>query len=94
MTLKNGLNNLKRNSMAQIPTAEEYIEQYPYVDAFLSSAQGHQVLKDFMIGFAKMHVEAALKAAYENIEYTEVDSSVPYVVEDSILNSYPLTNIK
>jgi hypothetical protein len=41
-----------------------------------------------------MHVEAALKAAYENIEYTEVDSSVPYVVEDSILNSYSLENIK
>jgi hypothetical protein len=44
--------------------------------------------------FAKLHVEAALKAAYDNIEYTTVDSSVPYVVEKSILNSYPLTNIK
>ena len=50
--------------------------------------------EEMMIEFAKLHVEAALKSAYENIEYTEVDSSVPYVVEDSILNAYSLTNIK
>jgi hypothetical protein len=60
-------------------------------DTHIGSAHA---IKRAMIEFAKIHVEEALKAAYDNIEYTTVDSSVPYVVEESILNSYPLTNIK
>ena len=80
--------------MTQIPTAEEFLMKEELVDT-LEYKQGYlNNVKNYMIAFAKMHVEAALKAAYENIEYTEVDSSVPYVVEDSILNSYPLSNIK
>jgi hypothetical protein len=39
-----------------------------------------------MIEFAKLHVEAALNAACTSDGY-EID-------EESILNSYPLTNIK
>jgi hypothetical protein len=76
--------------MEKIPTAKAFYQNYieennhdPNLD-----------IEEMLIEFAKLHVEAALKAAYENIEYTEVDSSVPYVVEDSILKSYPLTNIK
>ena len=39
-----------------------------------------------MIEFAKLHVEAALNAACTSDGY-EID-------EESVLNSYPLTNIK
>lgn len=33
--------------------AEEYIKGHPYVDSFLSSAQGYEVLVSFMVAFAK-----------------------------------------
>jgi hypothetical protein len=43
-----------------------------------------------MIEFAKMHVEAALKKADNHAKmYNETVN-----IKDSILNSYPLTNIK
>jgi len=74
--------------MKQIPTAEEFLKECQ------SNPHKGWSTRKAMIEFAKLHVEAALKAAYDNIEYTEVDSSVPYVVEESILNSYPLENIK
>jgi hypothetical protein len=53
-------------------------------------------LKDAMIEFARLHVEAALKAAVINgelthIKYTENDYCID---EKSIINSYPLENIK
>ena len=77
--------------MEKIPNARRVY--YKVTGCILESHHKPDIEKA-MIEFAKLHVEAALKAAYENIEYTEVDSSVPYVVEDSILNSYPLSNIK
>jgi hypothetical protein len=70
-----------------IPTAKEFWNESCKNDELKSPA-------DIMIEFAKLHVEAALKEAYKNIEYTDADSSVLYVVEDSILNAYPLENIK
>jgi hypothetical protein len=33
--------------------AEFYIKEHPYVDSFLSSAQGYEVLITFMIDFSK-----------------------------------------
>lgn len=53
-------------------------------------------IAEYMIEFAKMHVEAALKLASENaenkwIKYTEHDYEID---KNSILNAYPLTNIK
>jgi len=87
----------------KIPTAEEIMiniaNEHSYEtwgELMYDTHEHSQILytKETMIEFAKLHVEAALKAAYNNIEYTTVDSSVPYVVEESILNSYPLTNIK
>jgi hypothetical protein len=85
-----------------IPTAEEWLLNHKELSKYdvAEHDEGGYLgvnednLYKIMIEFAKLHVEAALKAAYENIEYTEVDSSVPYVVKDSILNSYPLENIK
>ncbi len=55
--------------------------------------------KTAMIEFAKLHVEAALKAASEKaeIKYIEPDGCATgdyYDIDkDSILNSYPLENI-
>lgn len=60
-------------------------------------------IPDAMIEFAQMHVEEALKAADEKATVTPIDyekisegSFRPIwgVDGDSILNSYPLTNIK
>ena len=53
-------------------------------------------ITDIMVEFAAIHVEAALKSASENAEmkwvkYTEHDYEID---KDSILNSYPLSNIK
>jgi hypothetical protein len=56
-----------------------------------------------MIEFAKLHVEAALKAAGENAKITErkkvIDNTggyirIPTIYKKHILNSYPLENIK
>jgi hypothetical protein len=79
----------------QIPTAEEYcnghlgFEQYPTDTPY------------FMIEFAKLHVEAALKAASEKatIKYeyegnTGSEYYSEYVNSSSILNAYHLDNIK
>jgi hypothetical protein len=86
--------------MEKIPTAEEFIVIYN------SSPQKDSL----MVAFAKMHVEAALKAASENsyVEYIDLDTKEIFdytdVITDdnvgadvnkkSILNSYPLENIK
>lgn len=93
-----------------IPTAEEFA---------LENMQGTdlQEIERALIGFAKIHVEAALQAANKNkkielfvrpdrkgAKYKKVESGENYdifgtiqmwkVNKDSILNSYPLTNIK
>ena len=46
-----------------------------------------------MIEFAKLHVEAALYVASERADLTD-NGRFPYVDKASILNSYPLSNIK
>jgi len=51
----------------------------------------------FMIEFAKIHVEEALKAASEKAELDgDEGSNFDYIIVDkeSILNSYPESNIK
>jgi len=58
-------------------------------------------VEKLMIEFAKLHVEAALKEASKKAEcctdaivdlgHTIIEA---YVEKDSILNAYPLTNIK
>jgi len=46
---------------------------------------------DILIEFAKMHVQAALKAASKNAMGVHCTD---YIDPDSILDAYPLTNIK
>lgn len=101
--------------MEKIPTAKEFCEKkFKEINPATSWIDFN---KEVMIEFAKLHVEAALKEASENvklIEYgcsdfrvTDEDAPNPYFIsgyfgedsqikisEDSILNSYPLENIK
>ena len=53
--------------------------------------------KEAMIEFAKLHVEEALKEASEKADYiTDGQEHITdiWIDKDSILNSYPLENIK
>ncbi len=85
----------------KLPTAEEF-----FLKMYLPNASDedrklwlacNELAKDsiqIMIEFAKLHVMAALKEASEKaicIEYMEGEYDVK---TDSILNSYPLSNIK
>ena len=88
--------------MKTIQTAEEFFLNNYFNDSisqedkklWLETNEQAQKSLNIMIEFAKLHVEKALELAYNNIEYTLEDSTVPYVVEDSILNAYTLDNIK
>jgi hypothetical protein len=94
--------------MKDLPTAEEFIEQYLRGDRVhddINKVVDEEEAIEAMIEFAKLHVEAALKEASDNAEadYTyEVFGGEFYdqpiyryfVKKDSILNSYPLENIK
>lgn len=73
------------------PTAEEFKRMHPkYVTNEVS-------VETLMIEFAKMHVEAALKEASDNVDYeTDGQEHITdvWIDKDSILNSYSLDNIK
>ena len=89
-----------------IPTAEEFLQN--------SNKTTFDAIEKTMIEFAKLHVQAALKAADDNsIMYKDLgegeDGELCCVLEktfydiydnpilisaDSILNAYPLENIK
>ncbi len=72
-------------------TAEEFLKS--------KGLGGYQQFDGVLQEFAKLHVEEALKAASEKakIEYIEPDGCATWwfyqIDKDSILNSYPLTNI-
>ena len=91
--------------MENIPTAEEFLnKQQENVSNFEFD------IRDVMIEFAKLHVTAALKATSDNVEVTNVgDGSSSFSINGeplfsvngsplfsttSIINSYPLENIK
>jgi hypothetical protein len=78
----------------QIPTAEQFLNRD-------ESGVFNQVdIAQAMIEFAKLHVEAALKAASEKAEtlyephWSGEQEGSTCIDKDSILNAYPLTNIK
>lgn len=80
--------------MGEIPTALEFMK---------ANISNVKYLQEIMIEFAKLHVEAALKAASEKATVTPIDHEeisegsfrpIWGVDDDSILNSYPLENIK
>ncbi len=73
-----------------VSTAEEILSKK---FSELKSSFALNDVKDCMIEFAKMHVEAALYIASERADLTD-NGSFPYVDKRSILNSYPLDKIK
>lgn len=90
--------------MSNIPTAEEFVEKtnlYSHKDDAGDKVYYDNHTHTLMIEFAKLHVETALKEASKKAEccadaivdlgHTIIEA---YVEEDSILNAYPLTNIK
>ena len=88
--------------MEQIPTAKDYISKNltDFWEGGKAQYNGEDVEKT-MIEFAKLHVEAALKQASEEAKITYDYSGNTgseycdeFVDKDSILNSYPLENIK
>jgi hypothetical protein len=79
--------------MEKIPTAEEFLIINDDKDFRLSMSGTY--VSEMMIEFAKMHVEAALKAASENADTKDVPYTDDIEVDkDSILCSYPLDKIK
>jgi hypothetical protein len=78
--------------MERLPTAEEFYHQA------INDATIGDDITDLMNSYAKLHVEAALKAASENAKI--IDVGIDYAIEEwvvdksSILKSYPLENIK
>lgn len=88
--------------MKQLPTAEELITKvanehsYETWGEMMYDTHEHSQIeytREAMIEFAKLHVEAALKAASET-EVLYLRNGNAYTDEKAIINSYPLTNIK
>lgn len=87
-----------------IPTAEEFLKQVSPNDEFglrinLGNSKKH--IHEIMCRFAKLHVESALQSASKNAKRKKVYNGHPQrlivkrvIDKESILNAYPLTNIK
>ena len=71
--------------MKKIPTVKEFMQ---------GKAFSIPSIENMIIEFAKLHVEAALKAASKGVKQFPVRVNEMGFCEDSILNSYPLDNIK
>ena len=89
--------------MAKIPTAETFFLNTYFSDSisdddkrlWLECNRQAKESVQIMIEFAKLHVEAALKAASEKATvYADEGGYSEFVDEQSILNSYSLDNIK
>lgn len=79
---------LETGATKGVPTARDFI--LANKDRFEKTS-----VDQWLIEFAKLHVEAALKAALEDSP-TGSSTDIPSYdeVEDAILNAYPLENIK
>lgn len=78
----------------QIPTSEEFIREKYKILSQTNNEFSEEIDEDslkaateWQIEFAKLHVEAALKDAANSGYWSKS-------MEQAILNSYPLTNIK
>jgi len=78
-----------------LPTAEEFLSNTSMLNKklFPKKERDFDQAVDRMKEFAKLHVEAALNKASKEAQLTG-DGLYEWVDEDSILNAYPLTNIK
>ena len=84
MDLLKNLNNMN------VPTAEEFLIRENLPIDILSGDD----INFAMIEFAKLHVEAALKEASEKAEWKGYTLAAVEICNYSILDAYPLENIK
>ena len=82
--------------MSKIPTVKEFLKDRPWKNGMNLQERIHES----MIEFAKLHVEACKEeylqkafGRYMNHAFDKYPTRVP-IDEDSILNAYPLENIK
>ena len=76
--------------MSKIPTAEEICNK----QFFGFKGELWVGVHKAMVEFARLHVEAALKEANRKVIVTYYYDEGIRVNKDSILNAYPLTNIR
>ena len=82
---------LNSYNMKQLPTAQELLQTKG-----IGGVQA-KTISEWMIEFTKLHVEAALRSAAENagVNWNGAGSDLDALVDkQSILNAYPLDNIK
>ena len=84
-------------------TAEEFLKNFNEEENNIDKLYYDSYVKKAMIKFAKMHVQEALKQASEKACVTPIDHEeisegsfrpIWGVDDESILNAYPLENIK
>lgn len=96
--------------MSKIPTAESFTDKYRWRDKLVENMNVEEfdeaircgLLNKLMVGFAKLHVKAALEAAADNVKWYAIsefaadrlNSKDCAVDKESILIAYPETNIK
>ena len=85
--------------MNKLPTAKEFIDMHPGVNTYYNIYEHESVVERggaerAMIEFAKIHVKAALKETSEKAEVNVTNYNDYEVDKNSILNAYPLENIK
>ena len=71
-----------------IPTAEQFLENYRFKAGEHIGNSDYDLMAKYAIDFAKLHVESALKTAQKEAQITDT------IGFQSILNAYPLDNIK
>jgi hypothetical protein len=85
--------------MSKIPTAQEFISKIltDFWEGGKAQYRGEDVA-EVMIEFAKLHVEAQQEAILEKAEALNQakfkGDCNPQIDAESIINAYPLTNIK
>ena len=90
-------NNMEEN---KIPTAEEFVKEFRKKNPIANAESIEHWIAEHCIEFSKLHVEAALKAASESkslcTAYTDdgLDYKENILCKESVLNAYPLENIK
>ena len=99
MNILNFFKQKKQTTVNVVTTKEllktEFSMTYMVEDELIIT-NGNDIIEKMLIDFAKSHVQQALKAASIHAKLKRIDFTVnDYMVDkESILNSYPLKNIK
>ena len=96
--------------MSKIPTVKKFLRQSKSLHDMWDNTRGRgewdeKAIENSHIEFAKLHVEAALKEASEKAvtdyehagetgEFNDISIYDYFVDKNSILNAYPLENVK